>query len=680
MNRLANETSPYLLQHAHNPVDWYPWGDEALARAREEDKPILLSIGYSACHWCHVMERESFEDPATADLMNQHFISIKVDREERPDLDAIYMQAVQAMTGSGGWPMTVFLTPDGVPFYGGTYFPPDDRHGLPSFKRILTSLADAYQNRRQELTQTTDQLMGHLRQEMGAQAAAGSLLAPTLLDQASRTLQRRFDAQNGGFGAAPKFPQAMALDFLLRAYHRGGNPSARHAVEHTLRKMARGGMYDQLGGGFHRYSVDAQWLVPHFEKMCYDNALLSRLYLDAYRAFGDDEYRRIAQETLEYVQRDLTSAEGGFFATLDADSEGEEGVYYIWSPQEVEEHLGAEDGRIFDRYYGLSDGPNFEGKNIPHVPRDRDVVAHMLGITMEALDESLARGRAKLLAARAGRVPPGRDEKILASWNGLMLRSFARAAATLGRADFRETAIRNGEFLTTKMSHGGRLWRSYKDGRAKLNGYLEDYAAVANGLLDLWELTFDLRWFTAASELADAILAHFYDAAVEGFYDTSDDHESLIVRPRNLQDNATPSGSALAAELLLRLAAFTEDAEYERIAATLLRGMADLMQRYPLAFGHWLGALDFYLGPRREIAIMEEPDSAEARALLDVVWRRYLPRTVLAAGSPGGAAAQSVPLLMERPQVDGQATAYVCRNHTCQAPVTEPEALASQIA
>ncbi len=678
MNRLAHETSPYLLQHAHNPVDWYPWGDEAFARARAEDKPILLSIGYAACHWCHVMAHESFEDETIAALINADFVAIKVDREERPDLDAIYMQAVQAMTGSGGWPMTIFLTPDGVPFYGGTYFPPEDRHGLPGFSHVLRSVAQAYRTRRDEVSRSKEQLLGYLQQVMALAPSRDTLLSPALLDQAAGNVIKQFDAQNGGFGNAPKFPQPMALDFLLRRFACDRDEQIGNVIRRTLDRMARGGIYDQIGGGFHRYAVDARWLVPHFEKMLYDNALLSRLYLHAAQALKEPFYQRIATETLDYVQRDMTSPEGGFYATEDADSEGQEGQFYLWTGEEIE-HLLAQDAAIVNLYYGVSDEANFEGRNILYIPRDLDVVAHLAEVSQEQAWAAVQRGRRILRQARAKRVRPARDEKVLAAWNGWMLRSFAEAARILGRDDYLQTAIRNGAFLLERHCRDGRLWRSYKEGARKINGYLEDYAGVALGFLALWEATFDARWFAAARQLAESILTHFLDPSGAGFYDTSDDHEALIVRPKDVQDNATPSGNALAVELLLRLVAYTGEVSYGRVATATLRAMSEMMTQYPLGFGHWLGVVAFHLTPPQEIAIVGDPMAADTRALLAVVNSAYLPNAVLAAGLPGSDAAAQVPLLADRLQRDGRATAYVCRNFACQTPTSDPAELAGQL-
>ena len=679
MNRLAHETSPYLLQHAHNPVDWYPWGEEALARAQAEDRPILLSIGYSACHWCHVMERESFTNEEIAALMNAEFVCIKVDREERPDLDAIYMMAVQLLTRRGGWPMTVFLTPQGVPFYGGTYFPPEDRQGLPGFPKVLRNVAEAYRNRREQVLQGTDRLMAALEGQLAAPPGPRYALDVGIPDAAIQGLQRRFDAANGGFGPMPKFPQPMTLDFLLRAWRRSGDPAPRKMLEVTLTKMAHGGIYDHLGGGFHRYAVDGRWLVPHFEKMLYDNALLSLLYLHAYQAFGQPEYRRVAEETLDYVQRDMTSPEGAFYASEDADSEGEEGKFYIWRAEEIEAALGPADARLLGRYYGVFEGPNFEGQNILYMPRDPDVTTALAMATPEQMAEAVARGRAALQALRNQRVRPARDDKALAAWNGLMLRSFAQAAGALGRADYRETALSSGMFIMTRLYHDGRLYRTYRDGQAKLNGYLADYGAVGNGLLDLWELTFDPFWFMAAREMAQAIMTHFVDEKHGGFFDTSDDHEKLVVRPKELQDNAVPSGGALATELLLRLALLCGAPDYHGWAVGTLQLLVPQLAENPQTLGHWLGALEFELSSPRGIAISGDPEAADTRALLEAVRRNYVPGAALAVGLPNSEAAALVALLADRPQVEGRATAYVCHDFICEEPVTAPAALREQL-
>ncbi|HEX2180660.1 MAG TPA: thioredoxin domain-containing protein [Rubrobacteraceae bacterium] len=678
-NRLANETSPYLLQHKDNPVDWYPWGEEALERAREEDKPILLSVGYSACHWCHVMERESFEDEETARMMNEHFVNIKVDREERPDIDSIYMSAVQALTRGGGWPMTVFLTPDGAPFYGGTYFPPAPRGGLPSFQQVLLSLADAYENRRDEVLRSAESVREYLRAATGA-AIPKSAVGTGLLDNAARSLLSELDSRFGGFGGAPKFPQAMNLEVLLRHHHRTGDGEALSGVETTLRAMANGGIYDQLGGGFARYSVDRYWLVPHFEKMLYDNALLSRLYLEAYQATGDPLYRRIAEETLDYVLRDMTDPEGGFYSAEDADSEGEEGKFYVWTPAEIRAVLDPEEVELAERYWDVTERGNFEGSNILHVPRPPEAVAAEFGLSPEELWGRVVGIRSKLFAAREERVRPGRDEKVLAAWNGLMLRSFALASRVLDREDYRETARRNAAFLLERLGAGGRLHRSYKDGRARFNGYLEDYAMVADGLVALYEATFEMRWLAEAEALCDAVLELFWDEEKRTFYDTPADHEELVTRPRDVYDSAAPSGNSVAADVLLRLALLLDREDYRARAEAVLEELSGGMEKLPGGFGRLLAALDFYLSRPREVAIIGDADSPDTRALIETVYARYLPNKVVAGRAPEDEEpAGLVPLLADRPTRDGKATAYVCEGYACQMPATEPEELAEQL-
>jgi uncharacterized protein YyaL (SSP411 family) len=665
-NRLARETSPYLLQHAHNPVDWYPWGEEAFAAARAADKPILLSVGYSACHWCHVMERESFEDEATAALMNRHFINIKVDREERPDVDHIYMQAVQSLTGHGGWPMTVFLTPDGVPFYGGTYFPPDDRHGLPGFPRLLDALAEAWRTRRGEVDQSGRQITDMLAQS-GQLRASASLLTDSIVFPAFQAIAGQFDERHGGLAGAPKFPQPMIWDFVLRYWKRTGDDLARRMVHTTLVQMARGGMYDQLGGGFARYSVDAQWLVPHFEKMLYDNAQLASLYLGGWLAFGDPELRRVVEETLDYVLREMTDPAGGFYSAQDADSEGHEGRFFVWTADEIRSVLGPAEAALALAYWGLDRGPNFEGQNILHVAGTPD-------------PERIAAIRTRLLAVRERRVHPGRDDKILAAWNGLAARALAEAGRALTRADYIAAAVRNAEFVLDAMRSEGRLLRTWKAGQARLKGYLEDHAMVTSALLAVYEATFERRWLDAARGLADDMLRLFWDDGVEGFYDTGADHERLIVRPRNLYDNAVPCGSSAAVEALLRLSVFTGEGRYENHAVRALRPLADLMGRHPTAFGRFLCALDFHLGPQTEVALIAPSGGDGLAPLVAEVFGRYLPNRVV-AGRIGAAVDQApgLPLLEGREAVGARATAYVCRHYVCELPVTDRDALARQL-
>jgi uncharacterized protein YyaL (SSP411 family) len=671
-NHLANETSPYLLQHADNPVDWYPWSQDALQQARDEDKPIFLSIGYSACHWCHVMAHESFENKATAAILNEHFVSIKVDREERPDLDQIYMTAVQAMTGSGGWPMSVFLTPEGHPFYGGTYFPPTPRYGMPSFPQVLLAIADAWRDRRQELIRGGQHLVESIRQQ--SRLASGPQrgeLDRDVLYSAFRGLQQQFDQAHGGWGGAPKFPQPMILEFLLRYHHATGNADALTMVTRTLEAMARGGMYDQLGGGFHRYSVDERWLVPHFEKMLYDVSQLARVYLHAWQVTGEPFFRTVTEETLDYVMREMTDPDGGFYSTQDADSEGKEGKFFVWTPAEIREVLGDE-ADAFMSAYGVTRHGNFEGKNILELVGDMNQRA------------ALAEARRGLFKAREKRVRPGRDEKVLTSWNGLMLAAFAEAARVLDRDDYCTIAERNADFLLRELRHGkSRLLRTWKRrpehaegaSEAKLNGYLADYSYLIEGLLELYQTSFDPRWFLAAQELAETMIAHF-QAPDGGFFDTSDDHESLITRPRDLQDNATPSGSAMAVTTLLKLAGFTNDLRYVDIAQQALAQMQRMMSQYPLGFGQWLQALSYTLAKPKEIAIIGERQKANTRDMLQVVTEKYQPFLIIALGDPN-ARTPTVPLLQDRKQIDGRATAYVCVDFSCRAPVTEPEALRS---
>ena len=693
-NNLIHETSPYLLQHAHNPVDWYAWHDEALQRAKQEDKPILLSVGYSACHWCHVMERESFENEEIAGLMNENFINIKVDREERPDIDSIYMQAVQAMTRQGGWPMTVFLMPDGRPFYGGTYFPPEDRHygpeTMPGFSSILLSVATAYKEHREEIEEQASQLADYLQQRSdaplhraGSNLPASTTFSLDVFSKASDALAQEFDATYGGFGTAPKFPGTMSLELLLRIHqHRlkgeitkSAKLSELEIVEFSLRSMANGGIYDQLGGGFHRYSTDTEWLVPHFEKMLYDNALLSRIYLHTHLVTGVPFYRRIVEETLDYVVREMTSPEGGFYSTQDADSEGEEGKFFVWTPAEIKQVLSAEAAALFMPYYDVTERGNFEGKNILHVqPQVR--ASDEEQVSDEALEESLKQSRAALFQVREKRVKPGRDEKILTSWNGLMLRSFAEAGRYLERLDYIEVAIKNADFLLRELRKDGRLLRTYKDGRAHLNGFLEDYAFLADGLLALYEATFEPRWFAEARLLMDQAITLFVDEQNGGFFDTGSDAEALISRPKDIMDNATPAGNSVAIDVLLRLAAFTGEQSYRKRADDYLHPLADIMTQHPQAFGHVLGALDFALSPSKEIAILGPLATDETIALLEATNTHYQPNSVLAFCVPNDQQAiQTVPLLVDRPLKNGKATAYVCQNFACQAPVNTAEEL-----
>ena len=663
-NHLINESSPYLLQHAHNPVDWYPWGEEAFAKARKENKPVLLSIGYSACHWCHVMAHESFEDEDIAKLMNDLFVNIKVDREERPDLDQIYMNAVQMMTHHGGWPMTVFLTPDGVPFYGGTYFPPQDRYNMPGFPRVLISVAEAYRDRPEEIAETGTSLVNELRR-LSEQVRSGNPVDKELLDAAYAAMVKSYDEVNGGFGGAPKFPPAMALEFLLRMHLRTGDQDALDMVEHTCEKMARGGIYDQLGGGFHRYSVDAKWLVPHFEKMLYDNALLSRLYLHYFQLTQAPLARETAEGILDYVLREMTDPAGGFYSTQDADSEGHEGKFFVWDLDEIKSVLGEANSSSFVSYYNVTPGGNFEGKNILNITTG----------TEKPSEES----RRKLFEHREKRIKPDRDEKIITAWNGLMLASFAEAGVILGNTNYTDTARRNADFVLANLKRDGFLLRTYKDGVAKFNAYLEDYAFFIEGLVTLYETCGEFRWLKEAIALTDRMIEEFWDREGGGFFFTGESHESLIVRSKDYFDNATPSGNSVAAAVLLRLAILTNNERYREIAQAVLGLIADSTRRYPSGFGYALSAMDFLVSSPKEIALVGK-DLNDFKSLLEVVWGKYLPNKVVAPGFVNDVEAiEALPLLQNRSLIDGRAAAYVCQNYTCQQPVTEPQDLAKQL-
>ena len=678
-NRLAKETSPYLLQHAENPVDWFPWGDEALAKARDEDKPMLVSIGYSACHWCHVMEHESFENAEIAAAMNDRFVNIKVDREERPDLDSLYMTAVQALTGHGGWPLNIFLTPDGTPFYGGTYFPPEDRMGMPGFTKVLEAVSDAYRERREDVEENAQQIR-ELLQRATTILPQPDDLTPELLAEAAEGLARSFDARNGGFGGAPKFPQPSAIAFLLRQGKRTAAQREAVMVRRTLDRMAAGGIYDRIGGGFHRYAVDAVWLVPHFEKMLYDNAQLASLYLAGFQSLGDERYRRVAEETLDFVARELTDPGGGFYATLDADTAGHEGTFYTWTTTELEETLGAADAAIAKTWFNVEPDGNFEGRTVLATPRAPADVADRLGITESELNEALSRINAALFAARAGRERPGRDEKIITSWNGLMLEAFADGSRILHRPDLRAVAEKNAAFVLEHLQRDGRLLRTFKDGSARIPGFLEDYAFFVAGLLALYRATLDGRWLDEAIRLARVMIADFADPDAPGFFDTSLAHETPVARPRDLHDGATPSANAVAADVLLRLGAMTGDAEFSERGGELLGVMARTMREQPIAAGRYLSATDFYLGPVKEVALAGDRDSAELQALLDATYDRFEPNLIARWVDPDRTELDAaLPFLENRPARDGRPTAYVCEHFACLPPVHEPEALLRQI-
>ncbi len=656
-NRLSQETSPYLLQHANNPVDWYPWGEEALERARREDRPIFLSIGYSACHWCHVMEHESFEDPGIARVMNEHYVNIKVDREERPDLDRIYMQAVQILTGHGGWPMSVWLTPQLEPYYGGTYFPPESRMGMPGFPDLMLRLAEAYRERRQDVAATAKELVEALEKTRRLPEKP-TMLDSSLLDEAMHRMQRQFDPRNGGFGGRPKFPNPLKLSALLRL----DSPIARAMVETTLTKMARGGLYDQLGGGFHRYSVDEKWLVPHFEKMLYDNALLSELYLEAWQATGEELFQRIAVETLDYVTAEMTDPQGGFYSTQDADSEGEEGKFFVWTPAELERLLGAEDARVVGEALGVERGGNFEhGTSILHRPLDEDVVAVRHDLKVHQVRERVEKARKILFEARKKRVAPGRDDKVLLAWNGLMAASFAKAGAALGRADYVATARRNVDFVLQQMSlSDGRLAHTWMAGRASGLGYVDDYAGLIWALLHLYQVEFDPSRVDQAVRLARLAVERFWDAEDRTFFLSDPDQKDLLMRPSELEDGATPSGNSMMLLCLLWLGRLTGEASFSELAESGIRRLAPLAQAMPAAFGLLLRAIHFYLGPPQEIVFTGPDPDLKAE-----VARQFLPRAILAQTGP------SWPLL-EGKKGPG---VYVCSNYSCQAPVTRLEEL-----
>ncbi|MGI8544192.1 MAG: thioredoxin domain-containing protein [Aridibacter sp.] len=669
-NNLINETSPYLLQHAHNPVDWYAWNDQALAKAKAEDKPILLSIGYSACHWCHVMEHESFEDEKIAEIMNEYFVNIKVDMEERPDLDKIYMNFVQLTTGSGGWPMTVFLTPDQKPFFGGTYFPPTPRYQMPSFEQILLSIHNAWMERRDEILHSANDVLGEIHR-IGLAENASENLSNDQLHSAFQNCVGNFDAANGGFGGTPKFPPTMTLEFLLRFYQRTGNENALNMVIRTCDKMALGGIYDQLGGGFHRYSVDAIWLTPHFEKMLYDNAQLVRIYLHLFQITKSEFYKKIAVETLEYVKREMLDEKGGFFSAQDADSEGVEGKFFVWTPEEINEILGEKESAPFLFYYDITEDGNFEKKNILNIKNSLVETADVFKMSDKDLRNLLDVSKEKLFYEREKRIKPFRDEKVLTAWNGLMLAAFAEAAAILDSDDYLEIAKNNADFIIENMQTDGRLLRSWKDGEAKLNAYLEDYANFADGLFKLFEVSGDVKYLKESKRLADLLISEFWDADAGGFYFTSNDHEELVVRSKDYTDNATPSGNSVAADVLLKLSKVFGDEKYHRFATAILRLVSPQIRRYPAAFGRVLSTLEFYLDSAKEIVIIGEKKNELERFVFD----NYLPNKVVVLSDEPEKDSNFIPLLEGRNKINEKPTAYVCQNFTCQKPVNSVEEL-----
>jgi len=671
-NRLIHETSPYLLQHAHNPVDWYSWGPEALDLARRENKPILLSIGYSACHWCHVMERESFEDERIAALMNEHFVCIKVDREERPDLDHVYMSAVQMLTGHGGWPLTVFLTPAGEPFWGGTYFPPVDRHGMAGFPRVLLGVSEAYRQKQDEVRKSVEQILAGLQQ--GEQLESGAKDVPTDLPlSAARALTRYYDEEHGGIGGAPKFPNTMVFSLFLRAWQMTGESAFLDKVTHTLRNMAAGGMYDQIGGGFHRYSVDARWLVPHFEKMLYDNALLVRLYLEGYQATGDPEFARVVRETLDYVRREMTHPDGGFFAAQDADSEGVEGKFFVWTPDEVAAAVGSEHAEIVRRFYDVTAEGNFEHKNILNRTLGLEEMARLFGRSPEQIAAIVDDARTRLLAARATRVAPARDEKILTSWNALMIGAFAEAYKVLGDEVYREAAERAVGFVERALLRDDLLLRTWTAGEAKLDGYLDDYAFLVNALLDLYEGTADPELVARAAKLGTAILDRFEDREQGGFFFTGVGHEELVHRPKPVFDGSIPSGNSAAAQGLLRLFHYVGDDRFLAAAERALVSFTGGMAKNPFGFANMIGVADFYLRKPREIVIVGAPGDPTTKELRTRIQSGYVPNKTIVLADPANP--RRLPVAEGKPQVNGQVTAYVCHGYTCSTPVTSWSAL-----
>jgi uncharacterized protein len=684
-NRLIHETSPYLLQHAHNPVDWYPWGEEAFKKARAEDKPIFLSVGYSSCHWCHVMEHESFEDEEVARLLNESFISIKVDREERPDVDAIYMASVQMMTHSGGWPMTVFLTPELKPFFAGTYFPPESKFGRPGFKEVLRQLAKLWKTDRKKVDDVAGNVTQALKAEdvaPGVETARGAAPpGPEVFDGAFQHFERSFDPEHGGFGSAPKFPRAVDLSVLLVHFQNTGSKRALEMADLTLRKMAGGGMYDQVGGGFHRYSTDERWLVPHFEKMLYDNALLARTYLEAYQVTGQPAFQRVAREILDYVLREMTSPAGGFYSATDADSPGGEGEFFVWSLEEVEEKLGKERAAPFAAHYGITREGNFEGKSILHTERTVQESARALSLAPEKLEEVLREGREILYREREKREKPFRDEKVIAGWNGLMLSALALGSRVVGERRWLEAAVKNGDLIARQLIQDGKLHRIWKDARTKLPGYLDDHAYVIQGLLDLHQASLDPAHLDLARALAERMLADFWDPSDGGFFFTADHHQDLIARRKDPFDGATPSPNGVAALDLLRLGVFTGEKKWREKGEALLAGMKVALERLPFAFGSTLLALDFYLRPSIEIAVVGDPATPEAGKARGSIGRRFLPRLVLsgAPAKPAPELEKKIPLLEGKSPIGGKTTVYICRNYACEAPITEIEKLDARL-
>jgi len=673
-NRLIHETSPYLLQHAHNPVDWYPWGGEALSQAKKEDRPILVSIGYSSCHWCHVMEKESFENETIAGIMNQRFINIKVDREERPDLDEVYMNAVQVMTGSGGWPMTVFLTPDLIPFHAGTYFPPEDRRGMPGFSKVLVVVSDYYRSHRGEVEKVEAQLKNTLHQ-IAEIIPSQEAVSDRVLSKAFSALENQFDPFYGGFGNAPKFPSSMALSFLLRHWKSAGSKKALEMVEKTLEKMANGGIYDHIGGGFHRYSVDERWLIPHFEKMLYDNALLSRTYFEAHQATGKERDRLVGEEILDYVLREMKSPEGGFYSTQDADSEGEEGKFYVWTRDEIKEVLGKEKGTPFCAYYGVAKDGNFEGgASVLNIASTLEKVSQLYGVPVAGLEKNLAEGRQKLYAAREKRVRPGRDEKILASWNGLMISSFVDGFKVTGNEKYLDGAKEAARFILREMRKDGDLIRVFNTGKSGVKGYSEDYAFIIQALIDLYEATFETEWLKEAEDLNQRMIDQFWDESKGGFFFTGKENESLIARSKNPYDNAIPSANSIAVFNLTRLGYLTGEESLKPKAEQILHLFHNFLDQHPSGFAHMLSGLSFFLNPQ-EIGIIGSRNNLKTKSMLKEIYLAYLPNKILSLRDPQEPTrGRWFPFLTEKgiPEVP---TTFVCKGSTCLPPVKNEEEL-----
>ena len=680
-NQLHQEKSPYLLQHADNPVDWYPWGPEAFEKARREDKPIFLSIGYSTCHWCHVMAHESFEDPEVARLMNEAFVSIKVDREERPDVDSLYMEICQRLTGSGGWPLTILMTPEKVPFFAGTYFPKENRYGRMGMLELVPYLREMWQNRREELLLSTQQVLDSLRHD--AHATAGEQLDEGTLWLGYDQLSRRFDRTHGGFGGAPKFPTPHHLTFLLRYWKRSKEPAALAMVETTLQKMRLGGIYDHVGFGFHRYSTDARWFLPHFEKMLYDQALLGLAYAEAYQATRREEYARVVREIFTYVRRDLWSPEGGFLCAEDADSEGEEGKFYLWTKSEIMDLLGKEDGTLFSQLFGITGSGNYSeeagggrtGRNIPHLAKPLADSALEVHLGAEELQTRWEKAREKLFVAREMRVRPHRDDKVLTDWNGLMIAALAKGAQALGDSSFAEAAEKAAGFLLkTMLTDEGRLLHRYREGEAGIPGHLDDYAFLTWGLLELYETTFKERWLSTALDLSRTLLEHFWDDASGALYLTPDDGEQLLVRQKEIYDGAIPSGNSIAAQTLLRLGRMTGNVDWEGRAEKIGRAFSQEVTRAPAGCTQLLQAVDFGVGSSREVVIAGDSRKEDTATLVRAIHREFLPHKVLLLRpmeeDPPGIG-KLVPSILGQRSLGGQATAYVCTNFACESPTTD---------